>query len=210
MTYDERNPENHGPRSGRILLTLGLVVGLSLMPLACMSSTADSQSEDATAGEETTSAAEAANYDIPEYTGERSVQQRLNDASVAAQIKQALVRQNALRVFDFEPEVEGKTVTLRGDVNTKAQWERAGDVARQVARGRDVVNAVTVGGRPADEVEEGAGENADSSTAVYHTVQRGESLWEIARQYGASVQRLRSLNSMGSGNLQVGERIRVR
>jgi len=41
-------------------------------------------------------------------------------------------------------------------------------------------------------------------------VQRGESLWLIAREYGASVQRLRSLNSMGSGGLQVGERIRVR
>jgi LysM repeat protein len=152
-----------------------------------------------------------ATYDVPAYTDERSVQQRLNDATVATQVQRALVRQSALRVFDFTPDVAGRTVTLQGDVNTKAQWRLAGQVAERVAQGRNVVNAVTVGGRPADEVKEGEGDDgAETTTAVYHTVQRGESLWLIAREYGASVQRLRSLNSMGSGGLQVGERIRVR
>lgn len=210
MTHGTSGSENRRTRPGHALLTLCLVGSLSFVPLACMSSSADSQSEEATTEDETASSAETATYEVPEYTGERSVQQRLNDASVAAQIKQALVRQRALRVFDFDPEVEGKTVTLRGDVNTKAQWTQAGEIARRVAQGRDVVNAVTVGGRPADEVDEGAGNNEDASTRVYHTVQRGENLWGIARQYGASVQRLRSLNNMGSGSLQVGERIRVR
>lgn len=210
MTHDAPN-DNPQRQRGPVLLVLCLIGALALGPLACTQSSADSKQEEQQAvPEDEAESAAAATYDVPAYTGERSVQQRLNDASLAAQIKQALVRQSSLRVFDFRPAVDGKTVTLRGDVNTKMQWRRAGEVTRRLARGRDVANAVTVGGRPADEVEEGAGETAESSTAVYHTVQRGESLWEIARQYGASVQRLRSLNGMDARGLQAGERIRVR
>lgn len=210
MTYNNTRNSKHRHTEHGLLAVLLLVGGLALIPLGCMSSSADSQSEKESAEEADATTAETASFDVPDYTDERSVQQRLNDASLVAQIKRALVRQRALRVFDFEPEVDGKTVTLRGDVNTKAQWEQAGDVTERVARGRDVVNAVTVGGRPADEVGEGAGEAAESTTAVFHTVRRGESLWEIARQYGASVERLRSLNGTNSQNLRVGERIRVR
>lgn len=210
MTYNRKcESENHRAGPGRALLTLCLVGSLSLVPLACMPSSADSQSEQ-TATDEEAASAESATYEVPAYSGERSVQQRLNDASVAAQVKRALVRQRALRVFDFNPTVEGKTVTLRGDVNTKAQWERADEITRRIATGREVVNAVTVGGRPADEVDDSATEETGASTAVYHTVERGENLWGIARQYGASVQRLRSLNNMSSGGLRAGERIRVR
>lgn len=209
MTHITRDPKHCHAAHG--LLTVLLLVGsLALVPLGCMPSSADSKSGSESAEEAEATTTEAASYDVPDYTDERSVQQRLNDASLVTQIKRALVRQRALRLFDFEPEVDGKTVTLQGDVNTKAQWERAGEVAERVARGRDVVNAVTVGGRSADEVEEGAGEAAESTTAVFHTVRSGESLWEIARQYGASVQRLRNLNGGDAERLHVGERIRVR
>jgi len=209
MTHTTRNPEHRHTGHGWLAALL-LIVGLALIPLGCTSSSADSQSEEESTEEADATTTETASYDVPDYTDERSVQQRLNDASLVTQIKRALVRQQALRVFDFEPEVDGKTVTLQGDVNTKAQWERAGDITERIARGRDVVNAVTVGGRPADEVTAEEGEAAESTTAVFHTVQRGESLWEIARQYGASVERLRSLNGTNSQNLRVGERIRVR
>ena len=200
------------PSAWITLCVLFLVSSVALVPMACTSSSADSpQSEAPPATEADAASEEEATYDVPAYTDERSVQQRLNDATVATQVQRALIRQSELRVFDFTPEVSGQTVTLQGDVNTKAQWRLAGETAERVARGREVVNAVTVGGRPADEVEEGAGDDsAEATTVVYHTVQRGESLWIIAREYGASVQRLRSLNSMGSGGLQVGERIRVR
>ncbi len=205
-------PSPDTPPHWRALCVLLLVGGAALIPLACTSSSADSPQPDAaTAAESSVDPEHEATYDVPAYTDERSVQQRLNDATVATQVQRALVRQSALRVFDFTPDVAGRTVTLQGDVNTKAQWRLAGQVAERVAQGRNVVNAVTVGGRPADEVKEGEGDDgAETTTAVYHTVQRGESLWLIAREYGASVQRLRSLNSMGSGGLQVGERIRVR
>ena len=203
-------PSHDTPPSWNALCALLLMSSVMLIPLACTSSSADSPQSDAPSTTESDAASDAeVTYDVPAYTDERSVQQRLNDATVATQIQRALIRQSALRVFDFTPEVSGRTVTLQGDVNTKAQWRLVGETAERVAQDREVVNAVTVGGRPADEVEEVAEEDT-ASTAVYHTVQRGESLWIIAREYGASVQRLRSLNDMGAGGLQVGERIRVR
>lgn len=198
--------------------TLLLLMALSLMfaPLACTSSTADSKEEEAPAGEtESESDEEETSYDIPAYTGDRSVEQRIRDASLATQIRQALVRQDALRVFDFEPTVDGETVTLQGDVNTRSQWTEAGRVAERLARDRTVDNAVTIGGRPADTVTEesddgDAADREDGSNEVYHTVQAGESLWQIAERYGASVQRLRSLNDLTSDALSVGQRLRVR
>jgi len=207
-----RSSPNTQP-SWKTVCALLLVSSVALIPLGCMSSSADSPQSGAESTTESDAAAsdEEPTYDVPAYTDERSVQQRLNDATVATQVQRALIRQQSLRLFDFTPEVSGQTVTLQGDVNTKAQWRLAGETADRVARGREVVNAVTVGGRPAEEVEEGEEEgSAEATTAVYHTVQRGESLWIIAREYGASVQRLRSLNNMGSGGLQVGERVRVR
>jgi LysM repeat protein len=196
-----------------MLCTLFLAGSVAFIPLACTSSSADSSDPETTSTTEarTESDEDEATYEVPAYTDERSVQQRLNDATVTTQIQRALIRQRALQMFDFDPVVSGRTVTLQGDVNTKAQWRLVGETARQVARDREVVNAVTIGGQPADEVVEDNGEeNTGASTAVYHTVERGESLWTIAREYGASVQRLRSLNDLGARGLQTGERIRVR
>ena len=196
------------------LFTFILAMSVGLVPLACTPSTADSAQEDeSSASTSETDATEEASYDIPDYTGDRTVAQRLNDASLAARITQALVRQRDLRIFDFSPQVDGATVTLRGDVNTRDQWRQVEQVAQRAAGGRTLVNEVTIGGRPADEVagNEGAAKQDDGpASAVYHTVQRGESLWQIARQYGASVQRIRGLNNLSSDNLSVGQRIRVR
>lgn len=216
MTYTARRIDRHALtlRRWTQVLTLFLLAGLGLVPLGCRPSSADAKKEDANAAEAESGSAEKTSYEVPAYTGPRTVAQRLNDASLAAQIKQALVHQRALRIFDFEPEVVGPTVTLRGDVNTKAQWVQVERVAARVADGRTVVNEVTIGGRPVEEGEdEGAGHRgqvATTSAAAYHTVERGESLWQIARQYGASVQRLRTLNDLASDDLRVGQRLRVR
>lgn len=195
------------------MLVVLLVTSMGLLPLACSSSTADSKKEEEEAAAEAEEEKET--YDVPEYTGDRTVEQRLSDASLATQIRQALVRERDLRLFDFDPEVEGETVTLRGDVNTRAQRTKAEHAAERAARGRTVVNEITIGGRPADEVEDesaadGSDDEGESTSTVYHTVQRGENLWEIARQHNASVERIRSLNNLSSDGLQVGQRIRVR
>jgi murein DD-endopeptidase MepM/ murein hydrolase activator NlpD len=48
-------------------------------------------------------------------------------------------------------------------------------------------------------------------TAEYHTVVRGDNLWDISRQYGTTVSNLCALNKMSkSSTLRIGQKIKVR
>jgi LysM repeat protein len=159
-----------------------------------------------------------------------TLSQRLEDARVEARVTSALVDEARLRVFDFNVRASKGRVTLRGDVNTRRQRQLATRMARSVRGVRDVRNDVTVGGRraaPAD--PSGKRANAKASTpapsslasaasstpssapqGAYHTVQQGETLWRIAQEYQASVDRIRTLNDMQGSSVKVGQRLRVR
>ena len=107
-----------------------------------------------------------------------------------------------LRQFNFSPTVVRGHLTLRGEVDTREQYRRAERVATTVTGVTEVTNQVTVEGRSIST-------SGDAAEATYHTVRRGDTLTEIARAYGVSVQTLRSLNDL-SGALQPGQRIRIR
>jgi len=132
----------------------------------------------------------------------RTVAERLDDASAAARVKQALVRTRPLRPFDFVPTVVRGRLTLRGDVETREQYRQAERIATNVEGVTEISNQVTVQGRSVSE-------GGDTAEAAYHTVRRGDTLTEIARAYGVSVRKLRELNDL-SGSLQPGQQIRVR
>lgn len=185
------------------LFWLGCTEGQSAQPR-----TASAEAE-TTSTEEKTSRAPDSVATVPFGAAEtRSVEQRLQDASRAAQITQALVRERSLRVFDIEVQVVGRTALLQGDVNTKAQHTRAARTARNVSGIEAVQNELTVGGQPIEALTES---KAGETTAVYHTVERGETLWDIAEAYNATVDRLRQLNDgIRSSGLQPGQRLRVR
>ena len=146
----------------------------------------------------------------------RSLDDKLEDARVEARVKQALVQERSLRVFEFEVAVARGRVTLQGDVNTRDEYDEAARTARRVEGVAEVQNDVTVGGEPVPEEAPAEDQDAGSETeennaeAVYHTVDTGDSLWRIAQQYGTSIQRLRALNDLSGGSLQPGQRIRVR
>jgi len=44
---------------------------------------------------------------------------------------------------------------------------------------------------------------------VYHTVKLGDTLWDIARRYGTSVDKIKELNGIESDDLRRDMRIRV-
>jgi osmotically-inducible protein OsmY len=151
---------------------------------------------------------------VPE-NDDRSLGQKLEDASLEAQVQRALVRERSLRVFDFSPTVVRGTLTLRGDVNTADQYRRAQRVAGSVDGIEAIANELTLGGRPATEERLAAADEASSSddapdTAVYHTVRAGDTLWDIARKYSASVDQIRALNNLRGDGVRPGQRLRVR
>lgn len=139
---------------------------------------------------------------------DRTVAQRLEDASVAARVKQALVQNRRLRRFAFSPSATDGRVTLRGDVNTSEQHRLAERIAQRQRGVAAVTNQVTVDGRVVSEADD-AGEATEAGDATYHTVQRGDTLSEIAQRYGVSPRQIRALNDL-SGALQPGQEIRVR
>jgi len=188
-------------------LLLGLCVPLGCTPDSSGSSTApDTATVSATSTAPSSAAASPKPAPPPDASTDsdyaRTVAERLDDASVAARVKQALVRTRTLRPFDFSPTVVRGRLTLRGDVETREQYRQAERVAVNVSGVTEITNQVTVQGRSFSEA-------SDDAETSYHTVRRGDTLTEIARAYGVSVAQLRALNDL-SGSLQPGQRIRVR
>ena len=66
--------------------------------------------------------------------------------------------------------------------------------------------------QPVPEAERPAPVRPPSTDAgpVYHTVERGDTLFSLARRYDTTVQALLDLNGRDSTTIQVGQRIRVR
>jgi LysM repeat protein len=46
--------------------------------------------------------------------------------------------------------------------------------------------------------------------AVYHTVEKGDTLYNISRRYGLSVDALKKLNNMAADNINIGQKLRVK
>lgn len=142
---------------------------------------------------------------------DRTVAQKLKDASIQTRVKRALIRTSNLRVFPFRPRVSNGHVVLRGDVNTPDQYRQAERIAGRVDGVNNVTNQLTMGGRPVTEDRLASKEDASSEdAAVFHTVQQGDTLWDIAREYRASVEQIKNLNDFRSGTLRPGQRIRIR
>lgn len=137
---------------------------------------------------------------------DRTVSQRLEDASVAARVKQALVQNRTLRRFTFSPSVTRGTLSLRGDVDTREQYRLVERIAQAQEGVTAMDNQVTVDGQAVSTTDEA--EETKESGATYHTVRRGETLSGIAREHGVSIRQIRALNDF-SGSLRPGQEIRV-
>lgn len=202
-----------------LLALVAVLVGGTLLLSGCSTGSSTEASTDSTATTSpttTVSATPPPDPDAPTAVEQaddtRSVADKLDDASVEARVKRALVREPSLRVFPFRPTVVGGHLVLRGDVNTPDQYNRAERIAGRVDGVRALTNRLTMGGRPVTEERLAAAQTdpPQERTAVYHTVRQGDTLWGIARQYGASIQRIKGLNDLRSNNLRPGQRIRVR
>lgn len=190
------------------LLGLGLVAGGCTPDSSGSPQASDTTSaSDAAASVADRQASDPSPSEPVDEDNPRSVAEKLADATVETRVKQALVERRALRAFDFYPEAVRGRVVLRGNVDTREQYDRAERVAQNVAGVETLANQLTVDGKVVA-TESDASATATAS-ARYHTVESGDSLWEIAREYDVSIDRIRALNSETS-SLEPGQRIRVR
>jgi len=205
-----------------LVLVACLLAGSAVLP-ACTSEPSSGTPSDTTrAATDSTSqlgtlSTDAAGSEPDQRDEAAPLAQKLDDARLEARVEQALMGTSTLRVFNFRIDATGGRVTLSGDVNTFEQYEETARTARGVDGVSAVTSQITVDGRPVTEerlenasAEEGATQGGDGVDEVYHTVRRGETLWDIAQQYSASVRRIRDLNDLSAATLRPGQRIRVR
>lgn len=136
-----------------------------------------------------------ASFYIPSDTG--SVARHVRNRALATQVLLALSGMPELCAHLPMVDVQEGRVTLRGVVPSEALRQRMAQVAARVPGVEAVLNELEV-------------EAADDTTARYHTVGPGETLWDIARRYGLSVTELRRLNGLRTVTIRPGQRLRVR
>ncbi|PAP75809.1 LysM peptidoglycan-binding domain-containing protein [Rubrivirga marina] len=151
---------------------------------------------------------------------------RLADLRLETAVRLALVDDARTRALDVAVAARDGGVEVRGDVPPTLQ-PLVAEIARGV-RGVRVVGGAAVPDRPAPstdraaaplrvqpvpEVERSAAPVRPTSTdagPTYHTVERGDTLFSLARRYDTTVQAILDLNGRDSTDIRIGQRLRVR
>lgn len=154
-SWGRESDRRHGIH-GSVIACVIFVLGASVPALGCGERTAGPDTEEELLVEEADRQAGADSVEVDVLDDERSVERRLDDASLATKVRLALVEADALRPFDFEAVAVNGRVLLRGEVETRAEREQAEQVAQGVTGVRDVINEVT-------SIEEPLAETSDSS-----------------------------------------------
>ena len=156
------------------------------------------------------------------------VADRLDDLRLATAVRLALVDDARTRALDVAVTARGGGVEIAGEVPT-ADRRTVVEVARAVP-GVRVLGGTATGGAAAMPAEPGgptvrvrprptdpstptdrpASDRARPAGPVYHTVERGDTLFGLARRYQTSVEAIQALNDRQSDGIRVGQRLRVR
>ena len=154
----------------------------------------------------------------------RSMQAGLADLRLATAVRLALVDDPRTRPLDVEVAARDGVVVVSGIEDAPYQAVAA-QVAQRVPRVRALhglgeanargVDARGVDARSSD--PQASREEPLAAPAVpireaprVHVVRRGDTLYGIAREYGTTLQELVRINGLGSTDIRVGQRIRVR
>jgi len=154
---------------------------------------------------------------------------RLADLRLATAVRLALVDDVRTRALDLSVAARNGDVEIEGDVAPAAR-RTVDEVARRVRGVRSVGGVGSLTDVPASPVaveprapERPASSDRSAEVArepergsparsgpVYHTVQRGDTLFSLARRYDTTVDAILDLNDRRSTDIQVGQRLRVR
>jgi hyperosmotically inducible periplasmic protein len=76
--------------------------------------------------------------------GQQSVGEYVDDAAITTRVKTRLIEDDIIRAFQLRVDTLASVVRLTGTVKTKAQSERAADIARAANGVKDVRNEIVV------------------------------------------------------------------
>ena len=146
------------------------------------------------------------------------VSARLADLRLATAVRLALVDDLRTRALDVTVAARDGAVDVSGEVPPLLE-RIAADVARSVSGVRSLRGlgsetsgpAVRIEPRPDARPEPRPVSDRGSATGpVYHTVERGDTLFGLARRYQTTVDAILDLNGRESTTIRLGQRVRVR
>ena len=154
----------------------------------------------------------------------QSVPERLADLRLATAVRLALVEDPLTRPADVLVTAERGRVVLSGDPGAIPDVRRVAEVARDVpgVRALSGLGADRLGDVSATRpttiettvpraVPAPAGPPpAQTAGPLTHTVERGDTLFGLARRYETTVEAIERLNGLTDRNIRVGQRLRVR
>ncbi len=82
--------------------------------------------------------------------------------------------------------------------------------SNNLAIGQQLMIKSTTGDEPINPEEECIGTGYVEPQYVIYTVQRGDSLYTIARKYNTSVDNIKALNNLTSNNLSIGQQLKIK
>ncbi|WP_412069349.1 LysM peptidoglycan-binding domain-containing protein [Rubrivirga sp. IMCC43871] len=141
------------------------------------------------------------------------VADRLADLRLATAVRLALVEDGRTRTLDVTVLARDGAVTVMGEVPPTRQ-ATAHSVARAVPGVRSLAGLAT--DTPAgptvtvQPVSDRPAASGDASGPLYHTVERGDTLFGLARRYDTTVETILALSAERSTTIRVGQRLRVR
>ncbi len=147
---------------------------------------------------------------------------RLADLRLATAVRLALVEDGRTRTLDVTVLARDGAVTVMGEV-PPTRRETATAVARSVRGVRSLAGLATdaasgptvpiapVSDRPtANRQPPASGDAPSEAGPLYHTVERGDTLFGLARRYDTTVETILALSDERSTTIRVGQRLRVR
>lgn len=82
--------------------------------------------------------------------------------------------------------------------------------SNNLAIGEQLMIKSSTGDEPINPEEECIGTGYAEPQYIMHTVQRGDSLYTIARRYNTSVDNIKALNNLTNNNLTIGEQLKIK
>lgn len=142
------------------------------------------------------------------------VAERLDDLRLATAVRLALVGDVRTRPLDVTVTARAGGVEISGDVD-RGDRVTVAEVAREVPGVRAVGGTAAEGTgarrpEPSGPTVEIAPRHDAPAEPRYHTVERGDTLFGLARRYDTTVEAIQALNGRPSSGIQIGQRLRVR
>lgn len=114
-------------------------------------------------------------------------------------------RADAVRKYLMRSGVNGKRLTFKGYGESRPRYTNDTPEGRQLNR-RVEINPIQEGEK---DTPEKINEGENNNIAQTHTVQKGDTLFSIAKKYGISVQALKRLNNIEGNSITIGQKLKV-